>query len=119
MLNFGPQCEIFLVAGATDMRKSYDTLAALIRQTPGHDPLSGRVFVFCNRRKDRLKILFWERGGFWLVCRRLEQGTFAWPADGSRPLQAAELLLIASGIDLKDTRHRRWYERPVVLNNSK
>jgi transposase len=112
MLNFGPQCEIFLVAGSTDMRKSYDTLAALVRQTPGNDPLSGRIFVFCNRRKDRLKILFWERGGFWLVSRRLEQGTFAWPADGSRQLQAEELLLIASGIDLKDTRRRRWYERP-------
>ena len=114
MLSFGPQTEIFLVAGATDMRKSYDTLAALVRQALQQDPLSGRVFVFCNHQKNRLKILFWERGGFWLVSRRLEQGTFAWPADGSRPLPAEELLLIASGIDLKDTRRRRWYERPSL-----
>src|SRR5664279_815088 len=112
MLSFGPQTEIFLVAGATDMRKSYDTLAAIVRQALNNDPLSGRVFVFCNRRKDRLKMLFWERGGFWLIGRRLEQGTFAWPTNGSRQLKAEELLLITSGIDLKDTRQRRWYELP-------
>ncbi len=112
MLNFGPQSEIFLVAGETDMRKSYDTLAATVRQALNDDPLSGRIFVFCNRRHDRLKMLFWERGGYWLISRRLEKGTFTWPERGSRQLQAEELLLIVSGIDLKDTRRRRWYELP-------
>lgn len=110
MLSFGAQSEIFLVAGATDMRKSYDSLAGIVRQVLSQDPLSGKIFAFCNRRRDRLKILVWERGGFWLVCRRLEQGTFAWPQRGCRHLKAEELVLILSGIDLKDTRRRRWYE---------
>jgi hypothetical protein len=59
--------------------QAFDGLAALVRQSLGHDPLSGSVYVFGNKRKDRIKILFWELGGYWLCMRRLEQGTFCWP----------------------------------------
>ena len=77
MLNFGNGHRIFLAQGATDMRKSYDTLAALVADALGSDPYSGDVFVFVGKRRDRVKILVWEVSGFWLCSKRLERGTFA------------------------------------------
>jgi len=79
MLSPGPASEIFLAAGATDLRKSFDTLTALVRQRLAKDPLSGQFFVFCNGRRNRIKILFWDRTGFWVCAKRLERGTFDWP----------------------------------------
>ena len=80
MLSLPTSVRIYLARGATDMRKSIDGLAAVTKQVLEHDPLSGHLFVFCNARRDRIKILYWERTGFWLLHKRLEQGTFAWPA---------------------------------------
>ena len=73
---------VYLAAGATDMRKSIDSLAAEVQEVLHLDPFSSCLFVFCNRRKDKLKILYWERNGFWLCYRRLERGTFRWPKAG-------------------------------------
>lgn len=70
---------VFLATAPTDLRKAFDGLAALVRQDLGQDPLSGSLYVFCNRRRDRIKILIWEPGGYWLCIRRLEAGTFRWP----------------------------------------
>jgi len=75
---------VYLAAGATDMRKSIDSLAAEVQEVLHLDPFSSCLFVFCNRRKDKLKILFWERNGFWLCYRRLEEGTFRWPKAGDQ-----------------------------------
>jgi len=100
------------------MRKAFDGLAAAAREVLAADPLSGHLFVFCNRRRDRLKILWWDGTGFWLYAKRLERGTFAWPAgptraSGALELRPEELTLLVSGIDLRQTARRRWYSRPA------
>jgi transposase len=105
-----PSIPIYLVTGRTDMRKGVNTLAALVRSEIKKDPLSS-VFVFSNRSRDRLKLLFWHRGGFWVCAKRLERGSFAWPEPGTPciELSVEELMLLVGGIDLKDTQPRSWY----------
>jgi transposase len=102
-----------LAAGVTDLRKSFDTLAHLVREVLSEDPLSGHLFIFCNRRRDRLKILYWESSGYWLYAKRLECGTFAWPQGKSRKMEytGAELGLLLGGLDVTGKRKRRWYQR--------
>ena len=70
---------VYLAGGATDMRKSIDGLAVLVKEVFDLDPFSPSLFVFCNRRRDKLKILQWDHAGFWLHYRRLERGRFQWP----------------------------------------
>jgi transposase len=113
MLTLSPAVRIYVATGATDLRRSIDGLAALVRQRFDLDPLSGHLFLFRNRRGDRLKILAWDQGGFWVLYKRLERGTFAWPRedDGSVVLRSSELLLLLAGVDLAQTRRRRWYDR--------
>ncbi len=110
MLNFGPGIKVFLVAGPTDMRKSFDTLAAVVRDVVDGNPLSGHLFVFCNRRRDRLKALIWEDSGFWLLAKRLEQGTFLWPGQDEIKVQysAAELAALLAGLELSGRRRKRF-----------
>jgi transposase len=110
MLSFLASTRVFLAAGATDLRKSFDTLAGVVRGLMNQDPLSGHLFVFTNRRRNRVKILFWDRSGWWLCSKRLEKGTFAWPAAPvpSLELSAEQLTLLLSGIDLSATRTRGW-----------
>ncbi len=117
MLSVPPAVRIFLATGATDLRRSIDGLAAIVRDRFGLDPLSGHLFVFRNRRGDRLKILVWDASGFWILYKRLEQGTFAWPDDTdavSVTMTSRDLLVLLSGVDLAHTRRRRWYERPAL-----
>jgi transposase len=113
MLSLTPATKIFLVTGATDMRKSFNGLVAIVENALGCDPLSGHIFVFTNRLRNRLKILFWDRTGLWVCAKRLEKGTFYWPQAGevSVEMTSAELTLIVGGIDLRDAHRRRWYER--------
>ena len=113
MLNVSASTKIYVAAGPTDMRKSYDTLAALVTNSLGRDPLGGDLFVFCNRARNRLKILLWEPGGFWLLARRLEKGTFAWPdaSEQTVELTPSELTLLLGGLDLRETKERCWYRR--------
>ncbi len=80
MLTLSPQVKVFLAVQPTDMRKSFDSLAALVQDALQLDPLSGHLFVFRSRRGDRLKILYWDAHGYTLWYRRLEQGTFRFPA---------------------------------------
>lgn len=75
--------QVWLMPGATDMRKSIDGLAALTSYAIRQDPLSRHLFVFCSRDRSRLKILFWDLNGFWLFYKRLEQGRFRWPVHGT------------------------------------
>lgn len=70
---------VYLACGSTDLRKSIDGLAALVSQTFRLDPFAPALFVFCNRKRDKLKILHWDHNGFWLYYRRLERGRFQWP----------------------------------------
>ena len=116
MMPVGPATRIYLAAGATDLRKSFEGLSDLVRQRFQADPLSGHLFVFSNRRKNRLKILYWDGSGLWVCAKRLEQGCFSWPrtpATESGPLQivAQELTLLLGGIDLDKTRAREWWRR--------
>lgn len=114
MLSLPPSVRIYLAAGATDLRRSIDGLSALVREGLGLDPLSGHLFLFRNRRGDRLKVLVWDRSGFWVLYKRLERGTFAWPAEDTGvpfEMRGTDLMLLLSGIDLGSTRRRRWYER--------
>ena len=119
MLSLTSGVRVFVALGATDMRKSFDTLAAVAREKIGEDPLSGALLVFSNRARNRLKILWWDRGGFWLLARRLERGTFAWPKPKSVDatsieLRASELTMLLDGIDVTHTERRAWYERDRV-----
>ncbi len=101
---------IFLCTRPTDMRKSFDGLTGLVQECFGQDPLTGHLFLFVNRRRDRIKILYFDRDGLALWYKRLEAGTFEIPrsdeTDGVE-LQAAELAMILSGIDLKSARQRK------------
>jgi transposase len=112
MIPIGPCSEIFLFTGPTDMRKAFDGLCGEIRRCEVSDPLSGNLFVFTNRRRDRLKILYWDRHGFWLFYKRLEQGRFQLPscADSRAALQVAydQLLMILEGIELTARRRKRY-----------
>ncbi|TAH39430.1 MAG: transposase [Planctomycetota bacterium] len=116
MLSLPATARVFVAVEPLDMRKSFDTLAAATESILRQDPYSGHVFVFSNRRHDRVKILFWDESGFWLFAKRLERGSFAWPsravAEGGRvEMRGEELTLLLSGIDLRGARKRRWYER--------
>jgi len=110
MLSLPPAVRIFVARGATDMRKSFDTLAALVRDVLHEDPLSGHVFAFLNRRRDRVKLLYWDRAGFVLIYKRLEQGTFRAPSDAE--IGARALALLLEGIDESTVHTRRWYVQP-------
>lgn len=114
MLTLPPSVRIYLAAGPTDLRKSFDGLSGLTRTVLAQDPTSGHVFVFCNRRRNRLKILYFDGSGLWVFAKRLEEGTFAWPGVSTQPrveLRACELTLLLGGLDLAHTKKRRWYER--------
>jgi transposase len=84
MIGFGAQTQVYLAAGATDMRKQIDGLAALVVDVLGADPFSSHLFVFCNRGRDKLKILYWHNNGFWLC------GIAAWRDSVSGGLSGAQ-----------------------------
>jgi transposase len=113
MLTLSPAVRIYIATGATDLRRSIDGLSALVREQLALDPLSGHLFLFRNRRGDRLKVLAWDRSGFWVLYKRLERGTFAWPIEetGSVEMRSPDLALLLAGVDVARTRRRRWYER--------
>jgi transposase len=113
VLNFLGTTRVYLAVGATDLRKSFDTLAGVVRNSLRLDPLSGHLFAFTNSRRNRLKILFWDRNGWWLCSKRLESGTLSWPTSESASveLSSEELMLLLSGIDLSRTQRRPWLDR--------
>ena len=113
MLSLSPATRIYLVTGVTDMRKSFNGLTAIVMNELDEDPLSGHLFVFCNRRRDRIKVLYWDRSGLWVCAKRLEKGTFAWPRSTARALEmtSEELAMLLGGIDLNGARPRRWFRR--------
>jgi len=107
--------QFFLYRHPTDMRKSFDGLSGLVANYLRQDPLSGDVYVFLNRRKNRIKLLLWDGDGFWIFYKRLEKGTFQIPQDStaspSFELAYDQLLLILRGIDLGFVKHRPRYRR--------
>ncbi|WP_309889205.1 IS66 family insertion sequence element accessory protein TnpB [Archangium sp.] len=119
MLTLPSSVRIHLCARPVDMRKSFDGLCVLVRQVLREEPLSGHLFVFFNRTRDRVKVLWWHSGGFCLFAKRLEKGSFRLPhplpEDGSAlTLEAVELTLLLEGIDLKaSVRRPRWQPPPL------
>ena len=119
MLSLSPAIRIFLCAEPADLRKSFDGLAALVRQALGDDPLSGHWFVFRNRKGDRLKTLAWEGDGWCLWYKRLEQGAFRFPAAAPDApprveVRAAELAMLLDGVVLERVQRRKRYHRPAT-----
>jgi len=116
-LDEGLRVRVFLCTSPTDMRKGFDTLAVLVREGLGYDPLSGHLFLFVGRRRDRLKLLYWDRDGYALWYKRLEEGTFRMPAarpgTASIELKASELAMLLEGIDLRSIQRRKRFQRPA------
>ena len=113
MLSLSPAVRIHLATAPTDMRKGFDGLLGLVLSGTRADPYSGHLFVFLSRRRDHARILFWDRGGFVLYCKRLERGQFRLPeiAPGatSVELEGPQLVMLLEGIDLKAVRQApRW-----------
>ena len=106
---------IWLCVAPTDMRCSFDRLAELARSVTGQDPLGGHLFLFRSRGGDRLKILYWDKDGYALWYKRLEEGTFKLPKpDAARPsveLRASELAMLLDGIDLRSVKRAKRYAR--------
>ena len=123
MLSLPSRVAVWLACAPVDLRKAFDGLAAMVRDQFHRDPFSGDVFVFFNRRRDRVKLLVWDDNGFWLLYKRLELGTFeAIDTDGDRasePLRMdrAKLMMLLEGIDTKRARFRRHFTRSVRMKS--
>jgi transposase len=113
MFGIGPATRIYLAEGATDMRKGFEGLYGLVRDRLACDPLSGHVFLFANAQKNRLKLIFWDGSGLWVCAKRLEKGRFRWPeaqvSESKIVLTHEEFALLLGGIDLTQTKRRKWY----------
>jgi transposase len=117
MISLPHPVRVFLHTPPTDLRKGFDALSGLVTGAFGQDPTSGHLFLFVNRRRDRLKILYWDRDGLAIWYKRLEKGSFQLPV-AARDAAAIEmtptqLALILSGIDLGSARQRKRYQRPT------
>ena len=115
MLGLGAATRIYVATGATDMRRSFDGLYALVEGQLQQDPRTGHLFLFANKRRDRMKIIFFDGFSLWVCARRMEQGRLHWPSseEGRMQLSREEFALLIGGIDLSATRKRKWYRRPV------
>lgn len=114
MLTFSPGQRIYLALEPVDMRKQFNGLWALAEEKLREDPRSGALFVFTNKGRDRLKILFWDGSGVWVLAKRLEKGRFSWPQPNGAAkvhLEPAALTMLLAGIDLRDGCKKAWYER--------
>lgn len=116
MITFPPTVRIFLASSPADMRRGFDGLAALTTSVIGLDPLSGHLFVFRNRRGDRLKILYWDRDGLAIWAKRLERGVFRFPEPRGNRIEVtpAEMAAILEGIDLRLARRQRRFAPPPL-----
>jgi len=113
------QVRVWLYTQATDMRKSFDGLSALVKEKLSADPLSGQIFVFINRKGNYLKALYFDRTGYALWAKRLEQGRFHYrrddaPADNKRALNMTELRFMLEGIDVRSVHHYKRYRHRSV-----
>lgn len=116
MLSFSGNLRVMVCVGTVDMRKSFHGLAAVVRESLGGDPLDGSVFLFSNRRRNLIKLLYWDGSGLWVMAKRLEKGTYSWPqaVDGTKSglrIEPTALAMLTEGIDLRAGMRRAWYER--------
>jgi len=116
MLSFPASLKIWIALEPCDMRKGYEGLAALVGERLGEDLREGALFVFSNRRHNRLKIFYWDGTGTWLMSKRLEEGCFSWPraVESGRvklKFKPEALAMLTDGIDLRGAKMLPWYER--------
>lgn len=116
MLNFTGALKVFVAVRPADLRKSFAGLYALTANVLKERPESGGLFVFTNQRRNRVKALYWDGTGFWVMTKRLERGTFSWPVtvddNGSKlELRPEALSLLLDGVDLRQGSLRPWYQR--------
>ena len=116
MIHLPGSVRVYLCLTPCDMRKSFDSLHALVREHLDLDGFAGHLFVFASRRKDRVKILYWDRDGFAIWAKRLEEGTYAMPSaadamERRREITTQELAALLSGIDLQQASRRKRYRR--------
>jgi transposase len=115
MLSFTGSLRVFVALEACDMRKGFDGLSGMVASKLNEDVQSGSLFVFSNRSHTRLKIIYWDGSGLWLMAKRLEKGTFSWPKDTDGKtklaLRAEALAMLTDGVDLRGGRMRPWYQR--------
>lgn len=119
MLRLTPGMPVYLAAGPTDLRNNIDGLSIIVQQKFCLDPFSPALFVFCNRAKDKVKILFWDKNGFWLYYKRLERGRFKWPkmVDKARTIEVTEQQLswILDGLNMEEKRaFKEVMERKII-----
>lgn len=120
LLSLPAQVRIYLASEVTDMRKAFDGLCAIVQSRFRRDPFAGDLFVFFNRRRDRVKLLLWDGNGFWLLAKRLERGTFAhWrPSAGDEThveVDRAQLMLLLEGFEIKNAKFRRHFARSIRI----
>lgn len=116
MLSFTGALKVFVAVEPQDMRKSFNGLSAIVQEQLKCDPYQGALFLFTNKRRNRLKILFWDGTGLWVAIKRLEQGRFSWPKPSRSgqtrlSLTPEALAMLTDGVELKGARMRPWYER--------
>lgn len=111
MLNWSSGTRVFVATAPVDLRASFNKLFALTQSVLQEDPLSGHWFVFTNRSRNRVKVLFWDGSGLWVCAKRLEQGCFSWPGseEACARLRSEELLALLSGLEVKEK--PGWYRR--------
>jgi transposase len=116
MLGLGAATRVFVATGGTDMRLGFNGLYALVVGQLKEDPQSGHLFLFANKRRDRMKILFFDNLSLWVCARRMEKGRLHWPSsdDGRVQLTREEFALLIGGIDLRTATKRKWYRRGVA-----
>jgi transposase len=116
MISFPGSLKIYLAVEPVDLRSSFDGLSCLTLEIMKMSPKTGALFVFTNRKRNRIKILYWDRSGEWVLAKRLEQGTFSWPrgigtSDGKLTLSPEALTLLLDGVDLRGAHMRPWYQK--------
>ena len=113
MLSFTGSLKIYVAVEPCDMRKSFEGLAAQVTTVLKRDLHSGALFVFSNRPRNRLKILYWDGTGIWVMAKRLEKGTFSWPEGEEKVirLRSEALAMLTGGVDLRGAKMRPWYDR--------
>lgn len=116
MLSFSGSLKVFVALESCDMRKGFNGLHALVTEKLGEDLRSGALFVFSNRKHTRLKIIYWDGTGLWVLSKRLEKGTFSWPKNvepevTKLKLTPQALAMLTDGVDLRGAKLRPWYER--------
>jgi len=117
VLSLGGNHRVFLCRSAVDFRKAHDGLCAIIRDQFGDDPFSGDVFAFFNRAKDRIKLVVWDRNGFWLCYKRLEKGTFPFAVSGAGrvEIEQGQLAMILEGIEWKQAKKSARFASTLVI----